>query len=61
MEADKLRPYLDIIEDKEIAMGEAKKQAHIVSTEVNKRPLVTMENAITFQSSLYMFFKRFLI
>ena len=48
MEADKFRPHLDIIEDQEIAMGEAKKQAHIVSAEVNKRPLVTMENAITF-------------
>ena len=52
MEADKFWPYLDIIEDHEIAMGEAKKQAHIVSVEVNKRPLVTMENAITFLSSL---------
>ena len=27
MEADKFRPYLDIIEDHEIAMKEAKKQA----------------------------------
>ena len=33
-------------------MKEAKKQAHIVSAEVNKRPLVTMEDAITFLSSL---------
>ena len=52
MEADKFWPYLDIIEDHEIAMKEAKKQAHIVSTEVNKRPLVTMENFVTFLSSL---------
>ena len=52
MEADKFRPHLDIIEHQEIAMGEAKKQAHIVSAEVNKRPLVTMENAITFLSTL---------
>ena len=52
MEANKFQPYLDIIEDHEIAMKEAKKQAQIVSVEVNKRPLVTMENAITFLSSL---------
>ena len=52
MEADKFHPYLDIIEDHEIAMKEAKKQAHIVSAEVNQRPFMTMENAITFLSSL---------
>ena len=52
MEADKFRPYLDIIEDQEIAMREAKKQAQIVSVEVNKRPLETAENAITFMSSM---------
>ena len=52
MEADKFRPYLDIIEDQEIAMGEARKQAQIVSAEVNKRPLMTAKNSITFLSSL---------
>ena len=52
MEADKFRPYLDIIEDQEIAMREAKKQAQIVSAEVNKRPLATVENSITFLSSM---------
>ena len=52
MEDEKFQPYLDIIEDQEIAMEEAKKQAQIVSTEVNKRPLVTVENSITFLSSL---------
>ena len=50
MESDKFWPYLDIIEDHEIAMKEAKKQAQIVSTEVNKRPLVTANNSITFLS-----------
>ena len=52
MEADKFWPYLDIIKDQEIAMREAKKQAQIVSAKVNKRPLVTAENAITFLSSM---------
>ena len=33
-------------------MKEAKKQAQIVSVEVNKRPLVIVENAITFLSSM---------
>ena len=52
MEADKFWPYLDIIEYQEIAMREAKKQAQIISAEVNKRTLVTAENAITFPSSM---------
>ena len=52
MEADKFRPYLDFIEDQEIAMGEARKQVQIVSVEMNKRLVATIENAITFLSSL---------
>ena len=52
MEADKFWPYLDNIEDQENSMREAKKQAQIVSAEVNKRPLVTAKNSITFLSSM---------
>ena len=52
IEADKFWPYLDFIEDQEIAMGEAKKQVLTVLGEVQKNPLETAENAITFLSSL---------
>ena len=52
IEADKFRPYLDIIEDHEIDVRESKRQTQITSTEVNKMPLETMENAITFLSSM---------
>ena len=41
IEADKFRPYLNVIEDLEFAMSEARKQVQIVGAEVNKKPLET--------------------
>ena len=52
IEADKFRPYLCIIEYLDIAMKEAKRQVQIVEAEVNKKPLETVENSITYLSSL---------
>ena len=52
IEANKFWPYLDFIEDQESAMVEAKKKVLTVLGEIQKRPLVTAKNAITFLSSL---------
>ena len=52
IEANKFWPYLDFIEDQESAMVEAKKKVLTVLGEIQKRPLVTAENAIAFLSSL---------
>ena len=52
VEANKFRPYLNVIEDLEFAMSEARKQFQIVGNEVNKKPLETAESTITFLSSL---------
>ena len=52
VEADKFWPYVCVVEDLELAMREAKKQVQIVEPEVNKRPLETAENAMTYLSSL---------
>ena len=52
IEADKFWPYLDFIKDQESAMVEAKKKVLTVLGEIQKRPLVAVENAISFLSSL---------
>ena len=52
VEVDKFQPYLCVVEDLELAMREAKKKVQIVEAEVNKKPLETTENAITYLSSL---------
>ena len=52
IEADKFRPYLDLIEYQENAMKEAKKKVLTVWGEIQKRPMETMENAIAFLISL---------
>ena len=52
IEADKFRPYLDVIEDLEFAVREARKQVQVVAAKVNKKPSETAESSITFLSSL---------
>ena len=52
IEADKFQPYLHVVEDLELSMREVKKQVQIVEAKVNKKPLETIENAITCLISL---------
>ena len=52
MEADKFRPYLNVITNLGLAVEETKKQVQEVGAEVNKRPLEIAERAITYLSSL---------
>ena len=52
IEADKFRPYLDFIEDKENTIKEAKKKVLTVLREMQKRPVTTMENFVAFLCSL---------
>ena len=50
IEADKFRPYLNVIEDLGLAVGEAKKQVQEAGAEVNKLPLEIAKRAITYLS-----------
>ena len=52
IEGDKFQPYLDVIEDLEYAVREARKQVQVVAAKVNKKPSDITESAITFVSSL---------
>ena len=52
MEADKFRPYLNVITDLGLDVEETKKHVQEVEVEINKRPLEIAEWAITYLSSL---------
>ena len=52
MEADKFRPYLNVITDLGLAIEETKKHVQEVQVEINKRPLEIAKWAITYLSSL---------
>ena len=52
VEVDKFRPYIDFIADQEKALIEAKEKVSTVLGEVQKRPVVTVENVIVVLSSL---------
>ena len=52
VEAKRFKPYIDFIIDQENALTEAKKKVSIVLGEVQKRPTVIAENAISFLSAL---------
>ena len=51
-EANKLRPYLDFIADKEDALKMSKKNVVIAKKELHKRPVGVAQNAINFLSTL---------
>ena len=52
MEADRFRPYLNVITDLGSTVEETKKQVQEVGDEVNKRTLEIAKRAITYLSSL---------
>ena len=51
-EAAKLRPYLDFILDKEIFRQEARNNFMMVKQVLNKKPIDTTNNAISFLNNL---------
>ena len=52
MEADKFRPYINVITDLGLAVEETKKIVQEVGAEVNKRPLEITKRAINYLISL---------
>ena len=51
-EANKFRPYLDFIADRESALKAGRKNIFIVKQGLNKKPMEVAQNAINFLSSL---------
>ena len=51
-EAVKLRPYLDYILDKEIVMQETRQSVTVVKEVLNKNPIDTANNTISFLNGL---------
>ena len=51
-EANKVRPYLDFIQDKENTVQEAKKHILAAKLDLHKNPLDTAESAINFLKNL---------